>query len=44
MNILNDVREFDPYFKLKHDVVGTARFSLIQKYCRHEDACIRISC
>jgi hypothetical protein len=31
MNILHDVREFDPYFKLKHDVVGVAGFSSIQK-------------
>jgi hypothetical protein len=31
MEILHDVREFDPYFKLKHDAVGTAGFSSIQK-------------
>jgi hypothetical protein len=31
MNILHDVREFEPYFKLKHDVVGLAGFSSIQK-------------
>ncbi|KAK1628920.1 hypothetical protein QYE76_003235 [Lolium multiflorum] len=31
MNILHGVREFDPYFKLKHDVVGIAGFSSIQK-------------
>jgi hypothetical protein len=26
MEILHGVREFDPYFKLKHDMVGTAGF------------------
>jgi hypothetical protein len=31
MEILHGVREFDPYFKLKHDTVGTAGFSSIQK-------------
>jgi hypothetical protein len=31
MEILHGVREFDPYFKLKHDAVGTAGFSSIQK-------------
>jgi hypothetical protein len=31
MEILHGVREFDPYFKLKHDAVGMAGFSLIQK-------------
>ncbi|KAK1608315.1 hypothetical protein QYE76_031988 [Lolium multiflorum] len=31
MTILHGVREVDPYFKLKHDDVGTAGFSSIQK-------------
>jgi hypothetical protein len=31
MNILHGIREFDPYFKLKHDAVGVAGFSSIQK-------------
>jgi hypothetical protein len=31
MEILHGMREFDPYFKLKHDAVGTACFSSIQK-------------
>jgi hypothetical protein len=31
MEILHGMREFDPYFKLKHDAVGMARFSAIQK-------------
>jgi hypothetical protein len=31
MEILHGVREFDPYFKLKHDAVGTAGFSSIHK-------------
>ncbi|KAK1604766.1 hypothetical protein QYE76_028439 [Lolium multiflorum] len=31
MNILHGVREFDPYFKLKHDAVGFIGFSSIQK-------------
>ncbi|KAK1610284.1 hypothetical protein QYE76_033957 [Lolium multiflorum] len=31
MNILHGVREFDPYFKLKLDVVGVVGFSSIQK-------------
>jgi hypothetical protein len=31
MNILHDVREFDPYFKLKHNAVGDVGFSSIQK-------------
>jgi hypothetical protein len=26
MEILHGMREFDPYFKLKHDTVGTAGF------------------
>ncbi|KAK1631803.1 hypothetical protein QYE76_006118 [Lolium multiflorum] len=31
MNILHGVREFDPYFKLKVDVVGILGFSSVQK-------------
>jgi hypothetical protein len=31
MEILHGVREFDPYFKLKHDADGTTGFLLIQK-------------
>jgi hypothetical protein len=31
MEILHGVKEFDPYFKLKHDVVRTASFSSIQE-------------
>ena len=31
MEILHGVREFDPYFRLKHDIVGTAGFSSIEK-------------
>jgi hypothetical protein len=31
MDILHGVRELDPYFRLKHDAVGTASFSSIQK-------------
>jgi hypothetical protein len=31
MKILHGMREFDPYFKLKHDVVGTTSFLSIQK-------------
>jgi hypothetical protein len=26
MEILHGMRDFDPYFKLKHDTVGTAGF------------------
>jgi hypothetical protein len=29
MEILHGVREFDPYFKLKHNAVGTIGFSLV---------------
>jgi hypothetical protein len=29
MNILHGVREFEPYFKMKHDDVGIAGFSSI---------------
>jgi hypothetical protein len=31
VEILHGVREFDPYFKLKHGAVGTDGFLLIQK-------------
>jgi hypothetical protein len=31
MEMLHGVREFDPYFKLKHDAVGMAGFSAIHK-------------
>jgi hypothetical protein len=31
MNILHDVREFDLYFKLKHDAADIVKFSSIQK-------------
>jgi hypothetical protein len=31
MEILHGVREFDSYFKMKHNAVGTDGFSLIQK-------------
>jgi hypothetical protein len=31
MEIFHGLREFDPYFKLKHDAVGTAGFSSFQK-------------
>jgi hypothetical protein len=31
MEILHGVREFDPYFKLKHDAVGTVGFLSIPK-------------
>jgi hypothetical protein len=29
MEILHGMREFDPYFKLKHDAIGMAGFSSI---------------
>jgi hypothetical protein len=31
MNIIHGVREFDPYFKLKHDTVCVVGFSSIQE-------------
>jgi hypothetical protein len=32
MEILHGMREFDLYFRLKHDAVGTTGLSSIQKY------------
>ncbi|KAK1652200.1 hypothetical protein QYE76_070005 [Lolium multiflorum] len=40
MNILHDVREFDPYFKLKHDVAPSGQknsyFAARQEACRKD--------